>query len=710
MSDEKQKQEFGQYMPDESAFKQRLAARHRRGCVAQVFFYFSIAVAIVALITLFANVVDEAFGTIATINEIDPETLTEDGAPLDSLTEAELVDILVEYAPGRLPVLIRDNLSQVEPDQYLDMPLPQMLPDGAIIPEDMSDETIRSIRQTYENDESSQIMANLLSDNLSAQIMERLVLEEVVKLQVVGSWSLTTTLFNYEMSEDIKNRIDAIPEDISELESQIADLNSQIDDAETSDEIKQFRNEISTLEDEISTLEDELAQLSKSSIESEVYTGEYPGAEIKRFHAWLTSDFISTPMSSVPANAGIRTALLGSMFMMVIVVLVALPIGVGAALYLEEYATDNFLNRVIETNVRNLAGVPSIIYGMLGLAIFVRVFAPFTGGQIFGANLPDQSNARVILLLERAIGYDMLPDDIWVTLEEDLITAALEREVNALSSGELQRMLNALPEDKLQDLYNRLPDYDFPDPDPEAVSTIDDQALTTEELERLTETFRSYRVPTLASLFSFGSPSANQLAAELAEDLNWQIEESEDNFRDMYVSTRFSNEEMQALLDSLRDYASFTVNGRTILSAALTLALLILPIIIINAQEALRAVPYTIREASYGLGATRWQTIWRQVLPAAIPGILTGTILSVSRAVGETAPLIVVGASTFILIDPNGPFAQFTALPIQIFQWTARPQDQFRDIAAAAIIVLLVLMLTLNAIAIVLRNRYTIKF
>ena len=154
---------------------------------------------------------------------------------------------------------------------------------------------------------------------------------------------------------------------------------------------------------------------------------------------------------------------------------------------------------------------------------------------------------------------------------------------------------------------------------------------------------------------------------------------------------------------------SFAPNGRTLVSAGLTLVLLILPIIVINAQEAIRAVPYTIREASYGLGATRWQTIWRQVLPAALPGIMTGMILSVSRAVGETAPLIVVGAATFLLTDPTSPFSQFTAMPIQIYQWTARPQGQYGDIAAAAIIVLLALMLTMNAAAIILRNRYSIR-
>ena len=116
-----------------------------------------------------------------------------------------------------------------------------------------------------------------------------------------------------------------------------------------------------------------------------------------------------------------------------------------------------------------------------------------------------------------------------------------------------------------------------------------------------------------------------------------------------------------------------------------------------------------MREASYGLGATQWQTIWNHVLPSALPGILTGTILAFSRAIGETAPLVVVGASTFIAIDPSGPFSKFTTLPIQIYQWTSRPIPEFRNIAAAAIAILMILLLTLNATAIIMRNRYRQK-
>ena len=257
------------------------------------------------------------------------------------------------------------------------------------------------------------------------------------------------------------------------------------------------------------------------------------------FKSWITPSFITTAQSANALNAGVRTAILGSLWTIFISIIFAFPIGVGAAIYLQEYAKDNFVNRIIQTNINNLAGVPSIIYGILGLALFVRALNLITSGAVFG----------------------------------------------------------------------------YTDP--------------------------------------------------------------------------------------------VTANGRTILSAGLTLGLLILPLIIINAQEAIKAVPNLLRQASYGMGATRWQTIWNHVLPSALPGILTGTILAISRAIGETAPLVVVGASTFITFDPDGPFSKFTTLPIQIYQWTARPQDVFRNIAAGAIIVLLVLLLTMNAIAVLLRNRYS---
>lgn len=149
--------------------------------------------------------------------------------------------------------------------------------------------------------------------------------------------------------------------------------------------------------------------------------------------------------------------------------------------------------------------------------------------------------------------------------------------------------------------------------------------------------------------------------------------------------------------------------GRSVLAGGATLALLVLPVVILSTREALRAVPKSIREGSYALGATKWQTIWNQVLPVAMPGILTGLILALSRAIGETAPLITIGAVTYMGFAPDGIWSPFTVLPIQIFNWVSRPQTAFHANAAAAIVVLLVLLLSMNAGAIWLRDRYQRK-
>jgi len=153
--------------------------------------------------------------------------------------------------------------------------------------------------------------------------------------------------------------------------------------------------------------------------------------------------------------------------------------------------------------------------------------------------------------------------------------------------------------------------------------------------------------------------------------------------------------------------------GRVVLAGGLTLGLLVLPVVIISGREAIRAVPPSIREGSMALGATQWQTIWKQVLPASIPGVATGVILALSRAIGETAPLIVVGAATFITFNPSGIVgdgANFSALPIQIFSWISQPQDDFRQLAAAGIVLLLGLLICMNGLAIYLRNRYENKW
>jgi phosphate transport system permease protein len=149
--------------------------------------------------------------------------------------------------------------------------------------------------------------------------------------------------------------------------------------------------------------------------------------------------------------------------------------------------------------------------------------------------------------------------------------------------------------------------------------------------------------------------------------------------------------------------------GRSVLAGGATLALLVLPVVILSTREALRAVPKSLREGSYALGATKWQTIWYQVLPVAMPGIMTGLILALSRAIGETAPLITIGAVTFVTFAPDSVWSPFTVLPIQVFNWVSRPQVEFQANAAAGIIVLLALLLTMNAVAVVIRDRFQKK-
>ena len=236
--------------------------------------------------------------------------------------------------------------------------------------------------------------------------------------------------------------------------------------------------------------------------------------------------FLTNFASRIPANAGIKAALVGSLWLMSVVAPVSIILGVSTAIYLEEYAKQNKLNDFIRMNISNLAGVPSIVFGLLGLTIFVRLF-----------------------------GFD-----------------------------------------------------------------------------------------------------------------------------------------------------------KSILAAGLTMSLLILPVIIVASQEAIRAVPKEQREASFGMGATKWQTIVRVVLPAAIPGILTGSILALSRAIGETAPLVVIGIPVILQFLPTGYLDTFTALPMQIFDWAKRPQGEFQLVASAGSMVLMIVLLTMNSIAIFIRNKFQKRY
>jgi ABC-type phosphate transport system permease subunit len=651
MPDRKEKPGKMRYLPDEKTFKQRLALRNRRGIISQILYYTSIAVALLTLIALFGNVINQAFGAIATTFEVDPDRLAGEGRTLATLNEAELTAILIEHSGNRLPVLIRDHLSQVDNELYTESTLREVIPNG-VYPEGYADSTINEIR-ALEN--VTEIMAQVLQLNLSRADLENLILEEVAKLQIVAAWKLSDSLFNWTPNASEQQRLDAIPTEIAALEAQITELQSN--DAENN-------AAISDLNTQIAAKQAEMENIINSNI-STVHAAQFPDTELTRFHSWLDIGFLQAKMSSIAAQSGIRAAILGSVYMMVIVIVIALPIGVGAALYLEEYATDSFFNRFIETNVRNLAGVPSIIYGLLGLAIFVRILAPITSGIFIGYGAEVPTDDRISQQIEAAVPVDILLDD------EGMFTGIAEND-----------------------------------------------ALTAQQVQNLISVFRKYGTAGVNNMRGEIDTATAHREVRNALGINRTIETTDTAAVLDLGETSITVAQYNALVAELQRIATFTVVGRTLLSAALTLALLILPIIIINAQEALRAVPYMLREASYGLGATKWQTIWRTVLPAAVPGIMTGTILSISRAIGESAPLIVVGASTFLLTDPNSLFAKFTVLPIQVYQWTARPQGQFtaspqaqfQFTAAAAIIVLLLLVIALNTVAIILRNRYSNRY
>lgn len=382
---------------------------------------------------------------------------------------------------------------------------------------------------------SEEELAAILSENVTTNRMRVLILKDVV-----GADQKEWAVLNQQSLEDVLES-GLYPEELADLpfkDLELEQIVSILQNGLSRDGLQRavIDEVVQPVVTESWTLNEAL--LNRNEIDN-IIDEKHPNAEVS-WKVWVNLDFLTTPMHSRPELSGLRTAVFGSLWMMLVTVAFAFPIGIGAAIYLEEYAADNWLNRTIQLNISNLAGVPSIIYGILGLAVFVRFLDEITSGKIFGL--------------------------------------------------------------------------------------VENEA---------------------------------------------------------------------------------TVSGRTILSAGLTMALLILPIIIISAQEAIKAVPPSLKEAAYGMGATKLQMIRTVILPNALPGILTGTILAISRAFGETAPLVVVGSITRITVDPEGPFSRFTAIPIQIYSWTSQPQDEFRSIAAAAIIVLLIILLSFNATAIILRNRFS---
>ncbi|MCS7054785.1 MAG: phosphate ABC transporter permease PstA [Thermoflexales bacterium] len=449
--------------------------RQRAALAGQTSLFISLIIALMALVVLLLDVVNKVGGMVVYGFKIDPLTVVP-AVPLEELSQEELLQIAKDNIPA-------ERLDDI-PNDY-----------GMTLEEMTFDDLIGVIYNEVPNVET-----------LTARPLETLANQELIE---VLDNNITDSRFN-QLNEEKPFESRSREELIELIESEVL------------------------LESVVKAWPLFPSLFNRSAIEEEIQA-KYPGAEYE-FHWWLTPQFIISDLTTRPETTGIRTAIIGSVLVIFFTILIAVPIGVAAGIYLEEFATRSRINSIIQTNIYNLAGVPSIIYGMLGVAIFVRALSDFTSGRAFGV----------------------------------------------------------------------------PDPPP---------------------------------------------------------------------------------------------NGRTVISAAMTMALLILPLIIINTQEAIRAVPQSLRDGSLALGATKWQTVWHHVLPVAIPSILTGVILGISRAIGETAPLIVVGAAAFITTDPSGLFSSFTVLPMQIYSWAILPTDTFRNISAAAIVVLLVIVLLFNLTAIIMRNR-----
>ena len=347
----------------------------------------------------------------------------------------------------------------------------------------------------------------------------------------------------------------------------------------------------------------------------------------------LSWSFITNYTSRDPGKAGILAPLAGSIWISAICAVVALPVGVATALYLEEFAARNKFTDLLRLNISNLAGVPSIVYGILGLTLFVRMF---------GVAGTTQDPAFEIGGETFAMYYDVTGEPLRVPVENRSVTPTLETGTIAF----MQRVLDG----------------------------PDGELIFTDEWEP---------IPLTIVADAADAPMASGVipSVEAGLPVDYEIE------KPWY-------------------YVQFPL-GQTVLAGGLTLMLVVLPIVIISSQEAIRSVPRSLRSGSYAMGATKLQTVTRVTLPASIPMIMTGAILAMSRAIGEAAPILVLGVALFITDVPQTLMDPFTVLPMQIYNWSARFQPEFRALAASGIIVLLLVLLAFNAVAVTIRQKFS---
>lgn len=464
------------------------------------------------------------------------------------------------------------------------------------------------------------------------------------------------------------------------------------------------------------------------------------GSIVRQGWSHLTWDFLNNFPSRNAQDAGLKAALWGSVWLCAVCVLLAVPVGVATAILLEEYAPKGRwprrLHSFIQLNIRNLAGVPSIVYGIIGLTVFVRCFgvlgnpnqydqmlrATLTDGSVVEGFLVEDQPASVLVDVTGVTGAEQAEGMPWPSGVEISL---------ALAQGDSQGLSKARVGEPVEIALLR--DFNLPLELGFALVPVEDSLVP--PVLRVAGTLREVRAGRLVLNRPVDGPieiptsdvSARAPFAVRAHEIHLKSGEvlrgeslsftqgSEMLLAVGGVSSRtFDREEVREYrpigpLSIGREDSFFYFRlpiGGSVLAGALTLMLVILPVVIISSQEALRAVPRSLREGAFAAGATRWQMVSRMVLPSAIPGIMTGVILAMSRAIGEAAPLLVVGGFLFITFTPTNVMSDFAAMPLQIYQWASRPQPEFQGVAAAGIIVLLTVLLAFNAAAILLRQRF----
>ncbi len=423
---------------------------------------------------------------------------------------------------------------------------------------------------------------------------------------------------------------------------------------------------------------------------------------------FLTTQFVTGTPSRNPQDAGIWPAMLGTLWVCVICGLFAIPVGVATAILIEEFKPRNRvatrIHTFIQLNITNLAGVPSIVYGILGLTALSNMFGiieqrqdrpPAAIGVSYFDRFETEGKRLVYVPVESGEAPPAAITDATEYQDDEGNLVMLERVTPEAMDPRRHKI-----DDDVESFSNQLKDAvaAMSDPTSGAIAEAAGMILPTTQLRITSAATTKIVTERLAGVDLSASRARSRAIRRIVDDV--ETTESRERFSGLIRTDAYAARESRKGWWYLQ--APF---GRSVLAGGLTLALVILPVVIIASQESLRAVPGSMRQASLALGATPWQTVWHTSLPAAVPGIMTGIILAMSRAIGEAAPILIIAGIVYITFTPQHLMDQFTVMPLQIFEWARRPQAEFYQLAAAGIILLLSILLCFNAIAVFIRHK-----